>query len=37
MNKKSTDSKKQDVEERFNQAMDSLDFFEKIIGDKASK
>jgi len=37
MRKKSIDSKKQEVDEKFNQAMDSLDYFEKIFGDKASK
>jgi hypothetical protein len=37
MNNKPIDSKKQEVDEKFNQAMNSLDYFEKIFGDKASK
>ena len=37
MNKKSMDSKKKEVDEKFNQAMESLDFFERIFKDKTSK
>lgn len=37
MNKKTIEDKKQEIDEKFNQAMDSLDYFEKKFGDKASK
>ncbi len=37
MNEKSIDSKKQEIDEKFNQAMESLDYFEKLFGDKTSK
>ncbi|MGB9979404.1 hypothetical protein [Methanobacterium sp.] len=37
MSKKEIKSRKQEVDDKFNHAMDSLNFFEKIFGDKASK
>ena len=37
MNKKSIDSKRQEIDEKFNQAMESLDYFEKEFKGKASK
>jgi hypothetical protein len=37
MSKKDVASKKKEVDEKFDQAMESLDFFERIFKDKASK
>lgn len=37
MNKKSAESRKKEIDEKFDQAMESLDFFERIFKDKASK
>lgn len=37
MNKKSIEDRKREIDEKLDQAMDSLDFFEKIFGDKSSK